>query len=122
MPKPTRDEDREHRIAMEAIVDEYNEEERALGWYYYLQDKLNFPFRAKCVQDRKISPLSVGDSFNVIGMAPEDECMHEIFVAIKWNRKTLAIPLAQLKPVEGDHDTQEGIEDWHYWIRMGYQY
>jgi len=27
------DEEREHRIAMEAVVDAYDEEERATGWF-----------------------------------------------------------------------------------------
>ena len=30
------DERREERIEMEIIVDAYNEEEQAMGWYYYL--------------------------------------------------------------------------------------
>lgn len=31
------DKAREHRIAMEAVVDAYHETERAMGWYYYLE-------------------------------------------------------------------------------------
>ena len=38
------DRDRESRIEMEAVVDAYDEVERAMGWYYYLEDRLNFPF------------------------------------------------------------------------------
>jgi hypothetical protein len=38
------DESREYRIEMEIVVDAYGEEERAMGWYCYLQDKLTFPF------------------------------------------------------------------------------
>ena len=46
--KPEKDEVREERIRMEVIVDTYNnEDERALGWYYYLQDRLSEPIRAK---------------------------------------------------------------------------
>lgn len=37
---------REHRIEMEIVVDAYGSEERAMGWYYYLEDKLEFPFKA----------------------------------------------------------------------------
>ena len=43
-PEIETDEVRERRITMEAVVDAYNEEERAVGWYYYLEGKLNFPF------------------------------------------------------------------------------
>ena len=53
-----KDPDREHRIHYEAVADAYNEEERAMGWYYYLQDSLLFPFKAKCISRRQISPLS----------------------------------------------------------------
>lgn len=35
MSRVERDETREERISMEAVVDAYNEEERAMGWYYY---------------------------------------------------------------------------------------
>ncbi len=36
MERIDRDEEREHRIAMEVVVDAYGPEEQALGWYYYL--------------------------------------------------------------------------------------
>jgi hypothetical protein len=29
---------------MEILVDCYNESEQALGWYYYLEEHLRFPF------------------------------------------------------------------------------
>jgi len=32
------------------------------------------------------------------------------------------VPLAQLEAVGVDPDTQEGIDDWHYWVNRGYQY
>jgi len=32
------------------------------------------------------------------------------------------VPLAQLKPVKADRKTEQLIEDWHYWTRMGYQF
>ena len=55
--KPKRDETREERISMEIVVDAYNEEERAMGWYCYLEDKLTFPFLTRCISERAISPL-----------------------------------------------------------------
>ena len=77
MPKVARSASREHRIDMEIVVDAYNEEERAMGWYYYLEDTLQFPFTAICNEKRAISPLRVKDEVDVIGMAPEEECERE---------------------------------------------
>ena len=55
-PEIETDEAREHRIVMEIVVDAYDEQERAMGWYYYLEGKLNLPFRARCATRRSVSP------------------------------------------------------------------
>ncbi len=47
MAKRELDPIREHRIDYEIVVDAYTEDEIAMGWYYYLQDKITFPFLAK---------------------------------------------------------------------------
>jgi hypothetical protein len=119
--KPKRDEAREERISMEIVVDAYDESERAMGWYYYLEDRLHFPFLTRCVEERAISPLRVGDEVEVVGMAPEDECEREMFVEIPWeHNRTLAVPLAQLEVIDGDEETRQAVEDWHDWVAMRY--
>jgi hypothetical protein len=114
--KKEHDPEREDRIRMEAIVDCYTEEEEAMGWYYYLEDKLGFPFKARCIAKRAVSPLKIGDEVQVLGMAPEEECARgEMFVLIRHNRGKLAVPLVQLEPVDADPETVEAVGDWHYW-------
>jgi hypothetical protein len=121
MAKAMKNSERENRIDMEIIVDAYGPEEQAMGWYYYLEGKLHFPFLAKCTVERTISPLRKGDEVEIIRMASEEECQHEMFVEMRWDGRTLAIPLSQLKPIaETDKDTREAIEDWHYWVEHGY--
>ena len=75
---------REQRIEMEAIVDAYNAEERAMSWYCYLEERLEFPFKARCKSKREISPLRVAEEVDVVGMAPEEECASEMFVRLRW--------------------------------------
>jgi hypothetical protein len=118
MSRRAKDEEREQRIAMEIIVDAYDSEERALGWYSYLSDKLQFPFSARCVKRRAISPLQPGDKVKVVDMAPEEECEHEMFVFIQWKSYRFAVPLMQLESVQTDEETQEAIEDWRYWVNQ----
>ena len=122
MDRVEKDEAREYRISMEAIVDAYGGEEQALGWYYYLDDRLEFPFQAKCIEERQISPLIKGEIVKVTQMSPEDECMREMFVQIDWKDRVFGVPLAQLQPVNVDTDTHEAIEDWHYWVARGYEF
>ena len=116
-----KDEEREHRISYEIIVDAYGPIEQALGWYYYLEEKLHFPFLARCIAERIISPLHNGDEVDVVGMAPEEDCEHEMFVRIRWEQYSFAVPLSQLEGIATDEDTQEAITDWHYWVNQGYQ-
>ena len=121
MKRRSREEEREQRISMEIVVDAYTPEEQAMGWYYSLEDRLHFPFAATCTAKRSISPLRVGDEVDVVGMAPEEECQHEMFVLIRWERRTLAVPLAQLDGVVVDEQTRQAIEDWQYWVAQGYE-
>jgi hypothetical protein len=123
MSKSKKDPNREERIAMEVVVDAYDSDERAMGWYCYLDEKLQFPFTATCIAERAVSPLRKGDEVEVLEMAPEDECRHEMFVGIRWERRPLAVPLSQLKPIRPtDPETKEAVADWHYWVAQGHEF
>lgn len=57
-------------------------------------------------------------------MAPEEECVREIFVVMRWEREGLAVPLSQLELIhaEDDGETEEAVGDWLYWSKKGYQF
>jgi Calcium binding len=121
--KPKHDPEREQRITMDIVVDAYDAQEQAMGWYYYLQEQLQFPFTATCIAKRAISPLHIKDEVEVIGMPGEEECEHEMFVTLRWEKEGLAVPLSQLTPISAtDEQTKQAIEDWHYWVKMGYEF
>jgi len=122
MPQIKEDKQREKRIDMEIVVDAYNEVERAMGWYYYLQDGLKFPFKARCIEKRATSPLKIGDVVGVIGMGEEDNCMHDICVNIKWGDDVLSVPLSQLEGIKPSKKSKQALEDWQYWVKRGYQF
>ena len=122
MLKTKKNETREHRITMEIVVDVHDAEEQAMGWYYYIEDILKFPFTTKCIAKRPISPLKVGDEIEVFAMAPEEECQHEMFVMIPWEKDGLAVPLVQVEVIHGEEESREAVEDWHYWVRRGYTF
>jgi len=116
------DPEREHRITIEIIVDTYGPEEQAMGWYYYLKDTVEFPFSAVCCEKRSTSPLKTGEKVEVVGMADDRECEKKMFVDVQWEGRQLSVPLSQLTPVRSmSGKTKEAIEDWHYWVKMGYQ-
>jgi hypothetical protein len=121
--KPKPDDEREERIAVEITVDAYGPEEQAMGWYYYLEEKLRFPFTALCSAKRATSPLQLQEEVKVLKMAPEEECETEMFVMIRRGKGRLGVPLSQLTVGNAaDEQTQQAVEDWHYWVQMGYQF
>mgnify|MGYP002713256694 CR=1 FL=1 len=120
--KQERDEAREHRITYEIIVDCYDGYEQAMGWWCYLDDTIQFPFKAKCITERSRSPLNIGETIKVIGMADEEDCEREMFVIIEFMKREFAVPLMQLKPMNTDEATTQAVEDWQYWVNQGYSF
>jgi len=110
----------EDRIYNQAIVDAYGPQERAMGWYYYLESQLRFPFEARCIVAKIVSPLSKGEPVQVLRMAPEEACCADMLVLIRWQGRRLAVPLSQLAAVDADQSTADAIGDWHYWVAQGY--
>jgi len=96
---------------------------KPMGWYHYLKEKLQFPFGATCIAERAISPLCKGDKVQVIEMASDQECRHEMFVGVPSEARTLAVPLSQLEPTsETDRETKEAAAEWRRWVAQRYQF
>jgi hypothetical protein len=129
MNRIPKDEAREERIIREAVVDAYTSEERALGWYYYLDNNVSYaakPILARCIRERAVSPLQVGDQVDVLRMAPQEECRCDMFVMIRWGlpegRQGLGVPLSQLEVIHGSASVRQAVEDWRYWVDRGYEF
>jgi Calcium binding len=118
MKQPKREPVREDRIYNEAIVDA-RPEEQATSWYYYLEGKISFPFQARCLAAKAVSPLRKGETVEALRMAIEDACEHDMFVQIRWQGRKMAVPLSQLEAIGADESTQEAVGDWHYWVAQG---
>ena len=122
MAKTKQDKRRQKLIEQEIVVDAYGPEEQAMGWYNYLEEKSRFPFRGKCISPRATSPLRKGQQVEVTELACAEDCEQEMFVTVTWEDRKLAVPLAQLEPIQTDKTTREAIKDWHYWVERGYEF
>ncbi len=120
MKQRRKDPEREDRIHNEAIVDAYGPEEQAMSWYYYLENKIHFPFHAQCIASKATSPLRKGETVEVRRLALEDACTSDVLVQIRWQGRNMTVPLSQLKALDPDESTNEAIADWHYWVSQGY--
>jgi hypothetical protein len=41
---------------------------------------------------------------------------------VRWQSRSLAVPLSQLTAIDADESTIEAIGDWHYWLAQGYSF
>ncbi|MDY6937071.1 MAG: calcium-binding protein [Cyanobacteriota bacterium] len=119
MPNVPLDEERENRITDEIVVDCYDESEIAMGWYCYLQDRLEFPFEAEWFAAGKPRSQLV----RAIGMADEEECQTHMCVEIEYCEgeieDAISAPLEEIYPSGKSAQREEAIEDWRYWLEQG---
>lgn len=117
---------REERITMEIVVDAHDKEERAMGWYYYLDDTLNIPFNAKWKKKTRKSTTVEEKTVEVLGMAPEDECERDMLVEVVYvggkDEDVFSAKLSEIEAIDADSETTEAIADWHYWLARGYKF
>src|SRR5262249_12564882 len=73
-------------------------EEQAMSWYYYLEGKITFPFRAKCIAANAVSPLRKGETVEVLRMAAEGACDHDMLVQIRWQKRKMPFLFPNSKP------------------------
>jgi len=109
------DEERTKRIRTEILTDAYTADEQAISWCYHLEREMRFPFQARCIAERTISPLREGEEVPVVGMTDEVVSSREMFVLVEWMDREFGVPLSQLEILDADSDTREAVDDWHYW-------
>jgi hypothetical protein len=121
------DESRENRIKTEILADAEDKEDRAMGWYYYLDDTLNFPFNAKWTKKGRGKSASPQEKeIEVLSMASEDECLRDMIVEVVEkdgsDEDVFTAKLSELKEIDGDEETKEAFDDWLYWLARGYKF
>ena len=106
--------EREKRIHNEIIVDCYDEDEQKMGWYYYMEEKLHFPFKAKFIL-RKRDGAETKQAIDVVQLSSDEGFGNDMLVGACYNENIFDVPLLSLLNIEADKETIEAIEDWRYW-------
>ncbi|BAY93581.1 MULTISPECIES: calcium-binding protein [unclassified Tolypothrix] len=127
MPNVERDETRESRIETEIIADTGNDkEERAMGWYYYLDDTLNFPFNAKLKKKARKTGVIEEKQVEVLAMAPDEDCFKDMYVEVVYpggdDEDIFSAKLSEIEAIDADEETLEALADWQYWLARGYKF
>ena len=118
MSRIDKDEEREKRIDYEVVVDAYDEEERAMGWYYYLAENIDFPFEAKWLSGKKPE----GRNVKVLDMSSADDCQHDMLVEVEYQDDVFSARLSDIEPLQVGEESIQVITDWKYWVNRGYEF
>jgi hypothetical protein len=70
-----------------------------------------YRFQSRCRKEETVE---------VRRMAPEDACSGDMLVLIRWQSRSLSVPLSQLAAINASESTVEAIGDCHYWLTQGY--
>jgi Calcium binding len=110
------DEEREHRIHYEIIVDAYDEYEQAMSWYYCMEEKLEFPMKAKVklhLKGGKIEEKAV----QIVEIDPKSETSLTLRLGITEGKsdRVQYISPEDIVSIKASDDSLEIINDWLYW-------
>lgn len=112
MPK-IKDEEREHRIIYEVIVDAYDDEEQAMGWYYYMAENLVFPIKAKAnlpLRGGKIEQKAV----EIVEIDPKGRAIR-LGITEGTSQRVQYISPEMLESIDTSDENLEILNDWLYW-------
>ena len=110
------DEEREHRIHYEIIVDAYDEYEQAMGWYIHMNDNLAFPMEAKAqlrLRGGKIEEKTV----KIVEVDPKSETSLTLRLGITEGKSDRAqyISPEDIVSINTSEENLEILNDWLYW-------
>ena len=108
----------QYKIDYEIIVDCYDEYEMSMGWYYYFEESLEFPFKATAElkkRDGSIEPKEV----KIMGMASDEEGFkdHDFLLEMENGQYVNKIAYSKLSNFKASDETLEAFEVWGFWIK-----
>lgn len=108
----------QHKIDYEIIVDCYDEYEASMGWYYYMEETLKFPFKAKAKLKKSDGSVKLTE-IQVTGLAADEEGFmgNDFDLEILTGGHFSNIHYSQLSQIKADDETLEAFAIWEYWNR-----
>lgn len=112
-------EEKRHKIDYEIIVDCYDDHEVNMGWYYFFEKTLEFPFEAAMFiksRDGK-SKLKKVDVLGIATKEGDFDNLQEIALEVspKESEIIMEAGISKLKNLKGSQANREAFEIWNFW-------
>lgn len=110
-------EEMQYKIDYEIIVDCYDEIEVSMGWYYFMEENLNFPFKATVPLKKRNGSLETKE-VKITGLASDEEGFTNRDFNLEMENGDYRYPIAysRLSHVKAEPETREAFQIWNYWL------
>ena len=106
-----------YKIDYEIIVDCYDEYEVSMGWYYFMEETIKFPFRAKAKLKKRNGTIEQQE-IKVVGLASDEEgfMKKDFDFEIEVGEHISRIAYSKLSNIKALPETIDAFMIWNYWI------
>lgn len=113
------DEEMKDKIYNEIIVDAYDEYEQSMGWYYFFEETLEFPFTATA-HLKKRDGATESKRVKITGIVSKEEDFRSDDFNLEMEQGQYLRPVAYsaLSDIKASEETLEAFQIWEYaWRR-----
>lgn len=109
------DEEMQEKIDYEIIVDAYDEYEQSMGWFYFFEETLEFPFMATA-QLKKRDGTMESKRVKLVGLASKEEDFMNSDFNLEMEQGQYLRPVAYsaLSDVKASDETLEAFQIWDF--------
>ncbi|TXK36898.1 hypothetical protein FVR03_16535 [Pontibacter qinzhouensis] len=108
----------QHKIDYEIIVDCYDETEVSMGWYYFFEENLEFPFKATVPLRKKDGSTEI-KVVKVVALASDEEGItdNDFELEIENGEYLMDVSYSELTNIKASAQTREAFQIWDFWVK-----
>lgn len=113
-----------NKIDYEIIVDCYEDHEVNMGWYYFFENTLEFPFEAEVATKLRNGNTAIM-TVDVLGLATNEgdfDSRQEIAFQISPKKSEMIwdVGISKLKSIKANIAVRDAFEIWNFWESGNY--
>ncbi len=107
----------QQKIDYEIIVDCHDEIEVSMGWYYFMEEAIKFPFRAVAGIKKRDGSIEKKE-VTITGLASDEEGFmnNDFDLEMEQSGYIANIAFSKLNSIKASSVTLEAFKIWNYWI------
>jgi len=109
------DDEMQYKIDYEIIVDAYDEYEQSMGWFYFFEETLEFPFTATAQLKRR-DGTTESKRVKLTGLVSKEEDFRDNDFNLEMEQGQYVRPIAYsaLSDIRASDETLEAFEIWDF--------